>query len=255
MIAKPAAQLGDLRGLLSQYKPQIVHFSGHGSRHGELMFVNGEGKSQSASIEALADLFRLFNSHVRCVVLNACYSDEQASAIAEQIDCVLGFEGAIADEAARVFSVGFYGALAAGESVAVAREHGLNEIKLRYPEYLQPCLDAGRADAANLRPVDWDKPIYSELDAQFWKELTRLVVELYPRGPEEQQIWVRTGGDVSLLSLNLSGKALWISAIELLKKGGGGKSIDLVSLINGIEEDFPKNPGIIKLKGSLNLGK
>ena len=89
VIAKPAAQLGDLSGLLSQFKPQIVHFSGHGSSYGELMFVNEQGKSQSVPIAALADLFRLFNSYVRCVVLNSCYSDEQANVIAGQIDCVV----------------------------------------------------------------------------------------------------------------------------------------------------------------------
>lgn len=122
------------------------------------MFVDDQGESQSVPIEALAELFRLFNSHVRCVVLNACYSDEQAAAIATQIDCVLGFEGAIQDQAACAFARGFYSALADGTTLAAAREHGLNEIQLHYPDALQPCHLLGRADASNLLPIDWDKP-------------------------------------------------------------------------------------------------
>ncbi len=32
VIAKPAAHLADLRSLLHDYKPQIIHFNRHGSR-------------------------------------------------------------------------------------------------------------------------------------------------------------------------------------------------------------------------------
>ncbi len=156
VIAKPAAHLGDLRDLLRQYKPQIVHFSGHGSTYGELMFVDDQGKSQSATISALANLFKLFNEHVRCVLLNACYSHEQAAAIAAEIDCVLGFEAAIRDDAARVFSRGFYSTLADGETIEVAKAHGLNEVELHYPDALLPCQIGGRADPATLRPLDWE---------------------------------------------------------------------------------------------------
>ncbi|MFN8439799.1 MAG: NB-ARC domain-containing protein [Caldilineaceae bacterium] len=157
VIAKPAARLDDLPDLLRQSQAAIVHFSGHGSRYGELMFVNEQGESQSASIPALAKLFELFKGQVRCVVLNACYSDEQAAAIAEQVECVLGFAGAIRDDAARAFARGFYGALAAGETLARAKGFGLNEIERRYPEALLPCHLAGQGDANTLRPAEWEE--------------------------------------------------------------------------------------------------
>ncbi len=35
------------------------------------------------------DLFELFADKIECVVLNACYSEPQAKAIAQQIDYVI----------------------------------------------------------------------------------------------------------------------------------------------------------------------
>ena len=154
VIAKPAAHLGDLRSLLRQYKPQIVHFSGHGSAYGELMFVDDQGNSQSATVSALATLFKLFNEHLRCVVLNACYSDQQATAIAAEIDCVLGFEAAIRDDAARAFLRAFYSTLAAGESIAVAKAHGINEVELHYAGAVLPCQIGGRAGVNGVAVLD-----------------------------------------------------------------------------------------------------
>ena len=42
------------------------------------------------------------------VVLNACHSHEQAKAIVQEIDFVVGMADSIGDEAARVFAAAFY---------------------------------------------------------------------------------------------------------------------------------------------------
>jgi len=64
------------------------------------------------------------------VALNACFSSEQAKAIAENIDCVIGMSSAISDEAAINFSTGFYLAIASGRSVQNAFYQGLARLKL-----------------------------------------------------------------------------------------------------------------------------
>ncbi len=45
------------------------------------------------------------------VCLNACYSEKQAHAIAQHIDCVVGMSDAVGDESAVSFSASFYQAL------------------------------------------------------------------------------------------------------------------------------------------------
>jgi hypothetical protein len=120
----------DLQSTLLQINPEIVHFTGHGNENGELVLENPNGYAESVSPEALADLFRLFRGTVRCVVLNACDSSEQARMLSQFLDCAIGMEGEISDGAGKAFSVAFYQALAYGKDVATAFELGRNQIHL-----------------------------------------------------------------------------------------------------------------------------
>lgn len=125
-----AARHTDLSEQLLRYQPRIVHFSGHGSASGEIILENVTGLSQPVTTGALRQLFRILKDNIRCVVLNACFSDIQAKAIAEEIDCVIGMSVGISDQAAIRFAAGFYRALGYGRSVQTAFELGCNEIDL-----------------------------------------------------------------------------------------------------------------------------
>lgn len=70
----------------------------------------------------------------------------------------------------------------------------------------------------------------------------KLVIELsilYPQGPEQDDIWKRAGGDVSILTNSANRKSQWFNAIEKLFLGGGGKHISITSLMNEINDDYP----------------
>jgi hypothetical protein len=153
----------DLLRELRKLKPTVVHFSGHGGRdtaaagalppspgpglrrdidggEGEdnnsedarygLYFQGSDGRAQVVSTEAIAQTFGAAGASVRLVVLNACYSEAQATALLEHIDCVVGMSGAILDDAARNFAIGFYGGIGERESVARAVEQGRAAISL-----------------------------------------------------------------------------------------------------------------------------
>lgn len=125
-----AVRVGDLQDLLFKHRPQFVHFCGHGSGLEGLVFENERGGEQWVDTDALSELFRLFSSDIRCVILNACYSEVQANAIVNNIDYVIGMQQEIQDEAAIAFSKGFYRALGYGCSVEQAYEFGCNAIQL-----------------------------------------------------------------------------------------------------------------------------
>lgn len=131
----------DLRRALLDHEPEIVHFCGHGSNSEGLAFEDDTGEAQNIPGEALAGLFKLCANHVRCVLLNACYSETQADAVAEHIEYVVGMKREIGDEAAIKFAIGFYDALGAGRSFEDAFEFGKNAIDLKkIPEYTMPIL-------------------------------------------------------------------------------------------------------------------
>lgn len=101
----------DVIETIMNYKPQIVHFSGHGLDTGEICFEDSNGKSKPIPPDALAKLFGLVKEHVKCVIINTCYSEKQARAIAQFIPFVIGTLNTITDNSAIKFSTGFYTAL------------------------------------------------------------------------------------------------------------------------------------------------
>jgi hypothetical protein len=125
-----AVRAGDLQELLFRHEPQIVHFCGHGGGQPGLAFEGRDGGEQWVGTEALRDLFRLFSNRVTCVLLNACYSEQQANEIVHHIDYVIGMNQAIRDDAAIAFSKGFYRALGYNCSIEEAYEFGCNAIQL-----------------------------------------------------------------------------------------------------------------------------
>ncbi len=114
-----------------------MHFSGYGTSAGALCLEDKLGKTHPVQPDALADLFELVAEHVECVILNACYSENQANAIARHINYVIGTSQAISDRAAIAFAVGFYQALGAGCSIEEAYKFGRAQIGLQgIPEKL-----------------------------------------------------------------------------------------------------------------------
>lgn len=95
-------------------KPSILHFSGHGVQGGEQggILVQNEDKNEYeiVSPEKLDSLFDYFKGEftMQAVVLNACFSQEQAAAIANHVPYVVGTTTEVIDEHAIAFSTGFY---------------------------------------------------------------------------------------------------------------------------------------------------
>ncbi len=142
-----AVRVTDLQEYLLYHKPHIVHFSGHGSQLSEIILEDNDGTSYPVPPHALSKLFLTLKDNIRCVILTACYSEKQAQAIAEHIDCVIGMSKAISDSAATSFSSAFYQALAFGRSVKTAFELGCIQIELEnrdefhIPELISPEVD------------------------------------------------------------------------------------------------------------------
>lgn len=167
----------DIQQAMLDVSPRIVHFSGHGlgtrmvrpvseTIHRSaatlerditlapefsapvyeegLVFEDDQGAAKLVSGAALANLFKLFTQEVECVILNGCYSANQATVIAQHIPYVIGMSDAISDKAAIEFAVGFYKALGAGRSIEFAYDLGCNAIQMQgIPEHLTPVLLSG----------------------------------------------------------------------------------------------------------------
>lgn len=149
IVEKWAVRTRDLQRAMLEESPQIVHFSGHGLGDAGLYFEDVSGNGQLVPVAALASLFKLISqkSPIDCVLLNGCYSQAQADAIAQHIPYVIGMSNSIGDRAAIEFAVGFYDALGAGESVEFAFESGKVAMALNSTgDEEVPVLLKGKAD-------------------------------------------------------------------------------------------------------------
>ena len=126
----PAARPKDLQHLLLTYRPHIVHFSGHGSKRQKIILAGPHGRGKSVDQQGLADVFALYNNHVRLVLLNACFTKEQARSISEVVDYSIGAARPIGDKASVAFAGAFYRALGFGKGVREAFASAKAELAL-----------------------------------------------------------------------------------------------------------------------------
>jgi hypothetical protein len=147
-----AVRIDDLQGLILRHDPDIVHFSGHGSQAGEILLEDESRGKHLVSPAALSGLFSVLRGKIRCVLLNACLTVQQAQAIAQHVDGVIGMSREIEDAAAVTFAAGFYQALGFGKDVKTAFELGRNLLDLKNLEDKDvPRLFAERTDPRQIR--------------------------------------------------------------------------------------------------------
>src|SRR5205085_4057840 len=120
----------DFQRLLLKYEPEIVHFSGHGSKRQRILFSGTHGRSRAVDQQGLTNLLALYSSHVRLVLLNACFTNAQAQSISEVVNYSIGTSNAIGDKASVAFAGAFYRALGFGKSVKEAFESAKAELAL-----------------------------------------------------------------------------------------------------------------------------
>lgn len=120
----------ELARRLLEEKPHVVHFSGHGDAGGRLCFENVSGGSWPADTAAIAQIFEPLRRYTKCVVLNACFSAEQARLIGKHIEYTVGFKSSVSDDAAIAMARGFYGVLSATGRVSSAIQSAQANLRL-----------------------------------------------------------------------------------------------------------------------------
>ncbi len=90
-------------------------------------------------------------------------------------------------------------------------------------------------------------PSLTSAGPKSWKALEAVLVNLYPSGPRDQEVWSRAGGDLSRLAFQANGRAAWHAALRTLQQGGGGRNITFASLLEIAKDDFDNNTELTQL--------
>lgn len=143
-----AVTIDELALALQEFEdgPLILHFAGHGED--DAIYLEGDDHNK-VRVEgaALRDFLALFPT-IQCVVLNACYSEDLAAALAEAVPCVIGMKVAVANTAAIDFSVAFYDGVGKSTDYKRAFDLAVGRLKLKGGlDAVQPQFKQGRAQS------------------------------------------------------------------------------------------------------------
>jgi hypothetical protein len=115
---------------LHQYRPHIVHFSGHGTED-HLLLQDRNGNPWPLDRATARAAFKTTSSSTRLVVLNACHSRDIAEEVSEVVDCVIGMAQPIHNDTSVTFSSALYRGLGDGLSVRAAFDRARAQIQVR----------------------------------------------------------------------------------------------------------------------------
>jgi hypothetical protein len=110
----PAVTFEDLERRLLVNGYDVLHFSGHGGKYGSLYFRGELGQNIAVSPAQLASLLKV-QEHMKCVILNACYSLRGAFIINKNVPFTVAAEEDLLDPVASAFSRAMYRSLASGK--------------------------------------------------------------------------------------------------------------------------------------------
>ncbi len=127
----PAVTFTQVLHELDDHEPTFVHFSGHGDPSGELILKGERSEELFVPPARIAELLEVLPKRPTLVTFATCHSRALAEAAARHADFAIGFEGALDDESAPLFSATLYERLASREPVDVERAFRLAVVACR----------------------------------------------------------------------------------------------------------------------------
>ncbi len=112
-----ATRVQDLFQAINETSPTIIHFSGHGTTNGELVFQDNADKPKKVSNEAIAEMIAASSDDIRMLVFNNCFSSIQAETIVDKVEATIGMNTTIGDNSAIIFASQLYSAIGFGQSL------------------------------------------------------------------------------------------------------------------------------------------
>lgn len=120
---RPAATPDDLLDGLTEFRPHMVHFSGHSNEEVVVMEedLDMENDGRDITKAVLARALKSVDTPPSVILLNSCKSAHQLEVLVEQaIPFAVGMMGSIDDVDAVAFAARFYAAIANGQSLGSA---------------------------------------------------------------------------------------------------------------------------------------
>ena len=120
--AYPAASFTDLLDALNEFRPHVVHFSGHGGGGGLYFDTEYDFSYDGTHLDfsTIAKVINAIDDPPVLLVFNACDTERGASQLLGRVKAIVAMADSIGDESALLFAPRLYAALVAGQSASSA---------------------------------------------------------------------------------------------------------------------------------------
>ncbi len=126
-----AAGVETLSQVLRDEQPGIVHFAAPRPGPAAIVLEDSTGATAPVAPDVLAALFEPLAGQIWGGVLDGCYAEDQANALARHVSYVIGLSAAMWPLTARTFNLGFYQSTDRGVAAQDAFQFGVLQIGLQ----------------------------------------------------------------------------------------------------------------------------
>lgn len=130
----------DLAAVLEAEQCTVVHISGHGSGHSGVALLDSDGNEGQLGAAELREAFKSASGQLRIVILDGCYSKEQAEAISEVVPIVVCTTSGGQLKDSRAFFAQFYRSLGQGIPVRSAFENAVSFLSAVGADAISPLI-------------------------------------------------------------------------------------------------------------------
>jgi hypothetical protein len=131
---RPAATTSDLLDGITEFRPHVVHFSGHSNESFILFEDDTDGPNPGIAIPAavFASALAAVDEPPSLIVLNSCNSAPQAAQLIQGVvPFAIGMSDTVDDGDAIRYSARFYGAITNGQSIEGAHELARTDLEMQ----------------------------------------------------------------------------------------------------------------------------
>jgi hypothetical protein len=211
----PEANMGDVVRYIEKFKPDIVHFNGHGEKEQLVLSDEHYEDGEMGTVEWLKRI--LTDQDIDVLLLNCCWSESFVEHLKDTVGFVIGADNRLLIDLSRDFSARFYPAIRDGKTVGEA--------------YTIARVVSEQYGAAPEGEGSWDRVLMSTAEPdEFTQELAARELKLQQKYEtlleEERQDWIKIGMGGALAALGvlfivgIDAENLYIKELVTILSGG-----------------------------------
>ena len=116
-VTKWATRTEDLFQYINEVNPTIIHFTGHGTEDGKLVFHDKNDNPKFVGIDAIIQMINAITDDLRLVVFSNCFSSKIAEEAVEYVEATIGMNTSVREDVATIFAAQLYSSIGFGYSL------------------------------------------------------------------------------------------------------------------------------------------